>query len=88
VSDQKAEARAVLLAALESLDEVEEKHGPAKHTYLCICWAHQIEGSTVRGWNSTDDPTFATVAMLREVADYIEEGAEVEDPAADDETDP
>ena len=78
------EARAVLLAALESLDEVRESHGEARQTYLCVCWAHQIEGSTVRGWNATDHPTFATAGLLREIADYIESDTDDGDDDGDD----
>jgi HEPN domain-containing protein len=78
------EAREVLLRALESLDEVRESHGEARQTYLCVCWAHQIEGSTVRGWNATDHPTFVVTGMLREIADFIESDADDTDEDGDD----
>lgn len=79
------EARTVLLQALESLDEVRDTHGEARQTYLVVCWAHQIEGSTVRGWNATDHPTFAVVGLLREIAEFIEsDAAEVGDDGDDD----
>jgi hypothetical protein len=66
------EAREVLLRALGALDEVRESHGEARQTYLVVCWAHQIEGRTVRGWNATDHPTFAVAGLLRELAAYME----------------
>lgn len=67
-----SDARSTLLSALDSLDEAEAEYGPASKTYLVVAWAHQVKGKTIRGWNSTDDPTFATCALLREVADGIE----------------
>lgn len=70
----RADARETLLRALDSLDDVAEDFGEAKQTYLVVCWAHQIEGQTVRGWNSSDHPDFVTVALLREIADWIEAG--------------
>ena len=69
-----SDARATLLRALDHLDEIEEKHGAAKRVYLVVAYAHQIDGSTVRGWASTDDPAFATVGLLREVANAIDDG--------------
>jgi HEPN domain-containing protein len=78
------EAREVLLRALESLDQIRESHGEAKQTYLCVCWAHQIEGRTVRGWNSTDHPTFAVAGLLRELAAYIDTDEEIQDVDDDD----
>jgi hypothetical protein len=73
------DARQVLLAALESLDKTREEHGEAKQTYLVVCWAHQIEGSTVRGWNATDHPAFAVTGLMREIADYIDAPDEDDD---------
>ena len=70
----QSEARATLLRALDALDQAEQEFGPAKHTYLVVAWAHQVEGQTVRGWTATDEPTFVSVALLREVADAIESG--------------
>lgn len=67
-----SDARQTLLRALDHLDEIRDQYGDPKHTYLIVAYAHQIQGSTVRGWASTDDPTFVTVALLREVANYIE----------------
>lgn len=69
-----SEARQVLLAALESLDEIQAEHGEAQRLYLTVAYAHSIEGQTCTGWNSTDDPTFVTAALLRTVADAIEQG--------------
>lgn len=74
--DQAApsDARQTLLRALDHLDEIRQQYGDPKNTYLIVAYAHQVEGTTIRGWASTDDPTFVTVALLREVADYIENG--------------
>ncbi len=69
-----SEARQVLLTALDSLDEIEEEHGEAQRLYLTVVYAHTVKGRTCTGWNSTDDPTFITAALLREVADAIADG--------------
>lgn len=74
-----SEARQVLLRALDSLDQIEREYGEAKRTYLVVVFAHQVEDETVRGWESTNEPTFITTALLREVADYIESPRERDD---------
>lgn len=66
--------REVLVRAMDQLTEVEEEHGEGVRTYLIAVYAHQVRGKTIRGWASTDDPPFVTVALLREVADHIECG--------------
>jgi hypothetical protein len=67
-----SEARQTLLRALDALDETEREFGPSRNTYLVVAWAHQVEGQTARGWNSTDDPTFVITGLLREVIKQIE----------------
>lgn len=69
-----SDARQTLLRAMDNLDDIEADFGPAKRTYLIVVYAHQVDGQTVRGWAATDDPSFVTVALLREVADAIEQG--------------
>lgn len=77
----RQDARDTLVRALESLDEVEAEVGEAKRMMLCVCWAYSTDGRTVRGWNATDEPDFVTVALLRTIADWIENPGE---PAEDD----
>lgn len=79
-----SDARQTLLRALSNLDEIEQEHGEARRIYLITAYAHQADGSTIRGWAATDDPSFITVALLREVADAIEQGVGWE-PDEDDE---
>lgn len=69
-----SDARQTLLRALDHLDEIREEFGEPKNTFLIVAYAHQVDGSTVRGWASTDDPTFVTVGLMREVIDAIENG--------------
>ena len=70
-----SDAKRVLLEALEALDDAEEEYGEPKRTYCVVCWAHQIKGSTVRGWNATDDPDFVTKALLKDIVEAIEVGS-------------
>ena len=67
-----SDARQTLLRALDNLDEIREEYGEPRNTFLVVVYAHQVEGQTIRGWASTDDPTFVSCALLREVADAIE----------------
>ena len=69
---------------MDQLTEIEEKHGESVRTYLTVVYAHQVEGSTVKGWASTDDPAFITTALLRNVADFIEYDPDCEDEDDDD----
>lgn len=81
------DARATLLAALDSLDDAREETGDARAVYLVVGWAHQVKGRTVRGWNATDDPTFVTTGLLREIADCIDESYATCDVDEDDDGD-
>lgn len=85
--DQAApsDARQTLLRALDHLDDIRDQYGEPKNTYLIVAYAHQVEGQTIRGWASTDDPTFVTVALLREVADYIDQPDDEDDSSEQDE---
>jgi hypothetical protein len=81
-----SDARQTLLRALDHLDEIREEYGDPKNTYLIVAYAHQVDGQTVRGWACTDDPTFVTCALLREVADAIESGTGWDSDDEDDAT--
>lgn len=83
-----SDARQTLLRAMDNLDEIEKDHGEARRVYLCAVYAHQAEGETIRGWASTDDPSFITVALLREVADAIENGLGWDPRGEDDRSEP
>lgn len=69
-----SDARQTLLRAMDQLDEITQEHGEASHTYLIVAYAHQVKGKTIHGWAATDDPTFVTCALLREVGESIENG--------------
>jgi len=88
VNQPLSDARQTLLRALDHLDDIEANHGEARRIYLCVTYAHNIDGQTISGWASTDDPTFVTCALLRVVADSIETGTgwddDDKDPAGDD----
>lgn len=70
-----SDARQTLLRAMDHLDEMVEEHGEAKKTYLIVAYAHQISGATSIGWSATDDPNFALAALLRQVADAIDDAS-------------
>lgn len=76
------DAKQVLLRALDALDRIDDEHGAAQRVYLTVAYAYQMNGSTVTGWQSTDDPRFVTTGLLREVAEAIDRG-EGWDPAAE-----
>lgn len=72
MSNNRLDARAVLLSALDQLDNIKDRDGEAAHVYLVCAYAYQVEGKTTFGWSCTDDPSFITAGLLRVVAENIE----------------
>ena len=68
----RADAREVLVNALDQIDNINERDGEARHVYLVAAYAYQVKGKTTFGWATTDDPSFVTSSLLRVVADNIE----------------
>lgn len=75
--DGASDAKATLLRALESIEEIEEELG-AEVRHVAVVYsvyktneAGQIEESG--GWNHSSDPAWLIGALLRRGADAIEE---------------
>lgn len=82
-----SDAKQTLLRALESIEEVEEDLG-GRVWALCVVYSVtkvDDEGRTHEngGWNATSEPAWATAAMLRRAADYIERDVYGRDPDED-----
>lgn len=82
-----SDAKQTLLAALDSIGEIEEElDAEVRHVAVVYSVYKREEDGSIHesgGWNHSSDPAWLTAAMLRRGADAIEDAPE----SADDDED-